>query len=65
MKKYSLWYYFPQGPKIGDFIDSLPIPSLASGQETVVKFLWNVPDTTGYTGYDGNTGCLTSAYSLA
>jgi len=47
--------HFPQGPLIGNYIDSLPIPSLAPGASAIVKFRWNVPDANDYANFGFNT----------
>jgi subtilisin family serine protease len=42
-----------QSIPVGGLIDSLLIPSLQPGAETILNFYWNVPDTSQYSGIDG------------
>ncbi|MDR0603912.1 MAG: C25 family cysteine peptidase, partial [Bacteroidales bacterium] len=39
------------GLLLGDYIDSIDIPSIQPGGETIVKFQWNVPDGNDYENY--------------
>ena len=46
---------FPNnGPLMGNFIDSVSIPSLKQGEDTIVKISWYTPDTADYSSIVGD-----------